>query len=474
MPLNISKKVVLYFLLFLTLNSAYSQDIAINPVVDERTELLCVVFRLAGLQEYNNNKISIYTNEVDSCFAPYKNHEVVKLAKRLNKVRGVSYNAVVSMALYIEINDKIEINPLVSEDNLDKRWGKDNAIRFVKYLNDFYEQTKFREFYCKHKEFYDIATNNYQSVIDSIDTQWFSNFFGEETRGDFKLILTFTNFGCYGPHLEYKDGRKDIYAIMSGWFTDSLGFPVYTKHEIPILVHEFCHSFSNPMVDKNYHLFEKKVTQMYKPVSKLMKQQAYGTPKSMIYEIVVRASVIKYFEHKKVEDFKVRSLIVNEQVKGFLWIDELVTLLDEYLLQRSSYHSINEFLPRIAELHNSLNPYELKQKIESKKPSIVSCNIQHKSKKVNPSTSEIVVYFSQPMRVGTNGASYGKKGKEFFPVVPKDKETKWDTEKGVWWSIPVALEPNTQYSLSFPAHFFTSEDFYPLLQTFYLDFKTSK
>ena len=50
------------------------------PRVDERVELLSIVFRLAGNSEYNMNLLPAYTVEIDRYFAPYKDHPAVVAA----------------------------------------------------------------------------------------------------------------------------------------------------------------------------------------------------------------------------------------------------------------------------------------------------------------------------------------------------------------------------------------------------------
>lgn len=62
----------------------------------------------------------------------------------------------------------------------------------------------------------------------------------------------------------------------------------------------------------------------------------------------------------------------------------------------------------------------------------------------------------------------GKKGGNFMP---ESTDTKWINDKT--WVLYVKLQPNTEYSISFPAAFFYSEKgYYRLKETYYLDFKT--
>jgi len=49
---------------------ADTSEIQLVPHVDERVELLSVVFRLAGNFEYNMSQLALYTTDIDRYFAP--------------------------------------------------------------------------------------------------------------------------------------------------------------------------------------------------------------------------------------------------------------------------------------------------------------------------------------------------------------------------------------------------------------------
>ena len=54
-----------------------------EPKVDDRVELLSIVFRLAELREYNTEWFGLYTEKIKKHFEPYKNHELIEFAKEL-------------------------------------------------------------------------------------------------------------------------------------------------------------------------------------------------------------------------------------------------------------------------------------------------------------------------------------------------------------------------------------------------------
>ena len=94
----------------------------------------------------------------------------------------------------------------------------------------------------------------------------------------------------------------------------------------------------------------------YQKSSKILRKQAYTSAKTMTYEILVRACVIRYFENKNVGDDKIKSMLLTEKSKGFLWIDELVSALSAYEHNRDKYPALKDFMPEIVKVQNGLNP----------------------------------------------------------------------------------------------------------------------
>lgn len=467
------KKVWLSFILVLTTYLIYSQNNKLTSTVDERTELLGVVFRLAEADEYVNNTLTSYSKDIDECFANFKNHEVVKFAKKVRAKRGVSYDAVMSMAINIEITDSMRFQPNTSIDKLDSRWGVKNAKIFLGYLNQFYRESNFHQFYQNHSKLYSIATENFNHLLKELDTQWFDNFYGVKTSEVPNIIVSLTNRGYYGPKITYNDGSENIYAIMGISNTDSLGNPIFSKGVLNVLVHELNHSFCNLLVDKHYPYIQKEVEQLYNLNSSLFNAQAYNNSKIVMYEMLVRACVIKYIQNKTTDYKEFNTLITDEKINGFLWIDKLVDWLDIYEKNRDKYPTLDSFMPEVARKIKELSLEQVKKDYEACfVAKIVSSNIPNGAINIDPSTNYIVVKFNVPMSTTNNGANLGKKGKKYYPKIDKDRDFFWNEETKMEWNVPVNLKANSTYSISFPAEFFVDEKGYPMKETYYLDFKT--
>ena len=92
--------------------------------VDPRVELLSVVFRLAGNDEYNQGRVPSYVSAVEEHFGEFRDNPVVVTARLLRWKRGVSYDAVMSLAVHLRdaesLEEAVPFEPRPAE--LDKRW----------------------------------------------------------------------------------------------------------------------------------------------------------------------------------------------------------------------------------------------------------------------------------------------------------------------------------------------------------------
>ena len=468
------KKITATLLFSMAIAFTFAQN-SVQPKVDERTELLSIVFRLAGANEYINNNLPSYAKDIDAYFNPFKKHEAILYAQKVREVHGVSYDAVMSLAVILEISDSVRLNPDLSLKSLDYRWTPEDVKAFTTCLNKFYVDTKFRDFFSNHNSLYKTAENKFSVILNKVDFGWFEKFYGEKPKGSFNLILSISNGGGnYGPKTISNNGNEDVYAIIGSCMPDSTGQPFYSENVRSTVIHEYNHSFCNPLMEANYPVMQSKSDKFFNLVKDKMSTQAYGTTKTMNYEILVRACVINYFQRRVENEGYIKTMIMEEQSKGFIWINQLVDQLAVYGKNRDKYPTLKDFMPEIVKMLNTLSPEKILKELELNCPRIVSISIENNSKAVDPSTKEIILCFDKPMSIRNNGVGYGKLGKDFFPEFSKDRKCKWNEETKKEWIIQVDLKPDSTYSLSFDARWFKSENGYLMDKTYFLDFKTAK
>ncbi|MBN2588240.1 MAG: DUF4932 domain-containing protein [Sedimentisphaerales bacterium] len=337
-------------------NKAKSNS-AINVCVDPRVELISIIFKLAGNPEYNRSQYFSYVGDIESHFGKFKEHDVVKLAKKLRSTRGVSYDAPMSLAIYIkDINDFDLLLPLDPwPKTLDSRWNKDSVLEFLRKAKQFAQETEFDKFFKSHKSMYDKAAENFRSMMENEShLEWFDEFFGAKPGAEFKICLGITNGPSnYGSRIKL-NGKETYYCIQGIWKFALLGFgePRFDKSMLPIVIHEFCHSYANPIVDAHKSEIEKSGKRIYALVQEKMKRNAYGNWLTVMRESLVRASVVRYLA--KNEDNKMTNQQIQSDInKGFLWMRELSDLLIEYEQNRDKYPDLDAFFPKVIEFFDN-------------------------------------------------------------------------------------------------------------------------
>jgi hypothetical protein len=449
--------------------------IPLVPHVDERVELLSIVFRLAGNFEYNMSQLTIYTTDIDRYFAQHKNHAAVAAAAKLAKDRGVGFDAVMAMAVHL--SPPPDLAPIVpfSDHVPEARWGKENATTFASLLRDFYRETNFRAFFAAHRELYDLAESRFALLLRQLDLGWYKQFYGTMPNGRFNLILGMNNGGgSYGCKVVFPDGREELFAIIGAATEDDAGRPTFdsTSGYLGTIIHEFNHSFINFVVHENAKEFGS-AERVFKPVAGQMQQMAYGTAETMVDESLVRAAVILYFESHGSEPAQTRHRIRAEQAAGFVWMDELCDLLRKYESERQRYPTFKSFLPAVVEFYNSLAPRIGSKIAEFHERSVHVVRVEpfpNHSEDVDPEIKQLTIAFDKPLDPARGySINYGSEGKEHFALsgnpqfVPGGKAI----------NLPVELKPGWSYSFVLTGWAFASPDGYPL-QSYEVSFKTKK
>lgn len=429
--------------------------------VDERVELLSIVFRLSGANEYAQAPATAaYVKEVDAHFGPFRGHNAIKLAQRLRRERGVGYDAVASYALHLRGGPRLE--PKIPFDtpavDLERRWSPGAANEFLAALRHFADDSKAFDFFVRHRDFYERAAERLaREVAKRPYRPWLDAFFGARPGAEFCAIVGLLNGGGnYGCKVRYPDGREEISPIIGAGRYDAEGLPVFGPGSSALVAHEFCHAYCNPLVDR----FADKLLTPAKPIferrTRLMTQQAYGNPRTMLYESLVRASTHRFLTRHG-SPREAAAQLREEVARGFFWTPELSTLLGEYEAARDKYPTLADFMPRVIEFFEKLAG-DLDARL-AMLPRVVRMTPAHGAKDVDSLAAELVIVFDRPMN--TRGRSLVGDPKE-MPEFPRPGA--YDPD-GRTFRQPIRVQPGKTYrfslnSLSFSG--FTSAEGLPL------------
>src|SRR5215217_1791817 len=401
--------------------------------VDQRVELMAIIFRLAGSREYNQGKLQPYVSEIDRHFGPFREHEAIKLATEMREKMGFGYDTVMYLAVNMNnIRDLEERVPfdaaggLLREHGLSEQQAQQFAGVIRKFLTAaraFVVDSKASEFFAAHQKFYDAADDRLHAIVTKYaDFSWFDRFYGKPPAADFFVVPLLANSETnFGPRVPGLGMRQELYAVLTTSRTDAAGFPVYDEDKVGTLVHEFSHSFVNPLVESYKAQFTPPAEKILAPVKEALREQGYGSAHLLVIESVVRAATARYIlAHKGAK--QAQEEVVDQQGKGYFHLPELFDLLGEYERERKKYPTFESFMPRIVAFFGDFagRVETVKAAYDAKRPKVVSLSIENGAKDVDPNLTEILVRFDRPMRKSLPTLNYDLRGpRNRFPEIGK-------------------------------------------------------
>lgn len=430
-----------------------------NIKVDKRVELISTVCRLAGYDEYNMGSYPAYYKIVGDYFEAFKNHKAVKIARKIRSTNSIGYNAPMGLAIYLKDINTMETKVPFTEipDEMDDRWDIEAATEFISALKDFVKDTNFESFFRSNKKLYDVAVGRFRNLMEKDEIEkWFNEYFGVKQGNQFRLILGLQNGGAnYAARATSSDGGKQIYSIIGCWMQDEDGYPDFPKSIISTVVHEFCHSYTNPIVDSHLDILKKSAELLFPLVEEKMTSMAYPSWQIMMYETFVRVCVIRYMKDNYGNE-KANREAAHDVERGFLWVDDLAKFLYQYESNRDKYPTFDQFVPRIADnlythvevVRNQISqePDDNKEKWEKSKmegPKIVKIFPENGAKNVDPEIKEIRLTFNRKMGKGMSVM------KVFFENYPEITGNAGFDDSGTVFTIPVKLKSDWNYHMEF-------------------------
>lgn len=426
---------------------------------NEGVELMGLVFRLAGAPEYNysQGEISGYVRSADSCFAPFHDHAAVKMAHQL-RTTTLAYDAVASYGqhLVIHADGTMEYDSNIapgSDDSFD-RWSEENRQKFLPLLEAFYKESRFADWYASTADFRQECKLVFATVEEQLDVDWFAQFFGPLDDARFNINLSIfagvNNYGCSATTV----GGTELLRPVIGCMLMDEGHPVYsTDMVLPIVVHEFCHAYCNPLIDAHWSLMGESAKKIFKKKSRILSSQAYTTPRTMMNETFVRSSVIAYLSSHGTTNLE--PLIKEEEIKGFVLTRDYVDALLAYMQHRTDYATMKTYMPRLIEVVNGFNFRRYEQEQARKQALMVQSrsNIKNGAKNVPSGEYEIRITFSKPMDTSMVGVGMSAQGSDF----PQVSGFSW-SEDARTLILNVVLQPNHRYGFGVLGYEFRSQD----------------
>lgn len=143
---------------------------------DECVDLMSVVWRLAGADEYQRCSVAPYVEEVDRHFSPFSEHPAVQLAKKYYN-NNVGYDAVAVYGAHLDVdgNGNVVFDDTLIRD-FDSRWSESMQFEFLEVLNSFYKESDFKKWFDSTKQVREESIQAFSAISSSIDMDWYGSF----------------------------------------------------------------------------------------------------------------------------------------------------------------------------------------------------------------------------------------------------------------------------------------------------------
>ncbi|WP_211142734.1 DUF4932 domain-containing protein [Clostridium aciditolerans] len=319
-----------------------------NVSIEPKIELLGVVQYLADDPVILKKDLYVdtqkYSDDISKYFSKYKDEEVIILYKEMMKT-GFTYDAAPNSMLYVDDNLKLLDNISLHESIITKAGGKEKLLKFFKLLADFRKNSKFDEFYISHNEFYNECVLDVKNRIDKsgiIDK--IQNYYGYK-QNSYNFIIQPLSIGGYGVRIPTKDGKYDLYDFMVVPSDDAEFFQM--------VVHEFGHSYVNPLTEKNIDEINK-YSNLFSPIKDTMAKQAYGSWEYCVNEHIVRSISYRVLRNTYGTE-KSEEYITMDTGRKFIYINAISEKLKEYENNREKYPTFNDFYPELVQLFKELS-----------------------------------------------------------------------------------------------------------------------
>jgi hypothetical protein len=298
-----------------------------------------------------------YKKDLLKTFKPHAEHEAVKLFQEMSHA-GFTFDAPPSVMLHLSSPPELAVKQPLTDYLIRRGGGKEKLMRFIEYLRDFAEQSRFMAFYRKHKEFYEETIQSVNDNFKDIDFIGVLEGYYGQKQHSYNIILAPMFNGNYGPRISRKNGTLDIFNIVSPrQIKDGILYFGSKANFEHLAWHEFSHSFVNPLGEQ-YRKELEKYASLFKPIQSKMSASAYGNWITAVNEHVVRAVTTRLnYLHKGKEDGD--RVLLGEKTYGFAYVEALCKKLEHYEDNRERYSTFTSFYPQLVETFKELSERDL-------------------------------------------------------------------------------------------------------------------
>ncbi|MCL2386984.1 MAG: DUF4932 domain-containing protein [Defluviitaleaceae bacterium] len=229
--------------------SEYMLETTTLNFVDERVELISLIFRLSGLGTSFLNNFTDYHFLLMQTFDEFRDHPAVVFIYNQGPY-FVNSEAFALLAVHLEKQDDGFVligNIELSNSEEWALWTSEKAEEFVTLLNDFYSVTNFHAFFQENTEYFQAHTERFiAQVYANVNHEWFAQH-GIKRENMHPVIMTSIRYLALGPSvLCTSTGEIIAYAMIPSSLSYNDSWVRWA------IIHEYAHSIANPIADSWY------------------------------------------------------------------------------------------------------------------------------------------------------------------------------------------------------------------------------
>jgi len=336
--------VILLFIFWLS-EKSFAQKPRLNIKIDDKIETL---YSIAFLNNYFliGPHDNIYKRKLRKEFNGLKQHKAVHLFDSLINTSDIAGNNIVKWVMQFDsfpnlTQTKSSIEPIIYSDN-------DILLtEFKKELINFHYDPLFQKFLKQVSSINEKLINqvNNSKTINELPS-YLEEYYGIKLNSYNLILSPFLHTGGFNIEMKLANNQKEISSIIGP--NGEIDFiPYFDKDymETDMILHEFGHSFVNPISDQYLEEIETLRNKYYtKELRETGNKNGYDEWRYIFNEIILRATTIKitekHFGKTKSEDN------LNEEISsGFGMVKEVVKILEEYKNNRKKYPTFDMFYP---------------------------------------------------------------------------------------------------------------------------------
>ena len=256
------------------------------------------------------------------------------------------------------------------------------------------------------------------------------------TESRFKIAIGLLNGpNNYGPRCRLADGSEELYCILGVWARGQTGQPAFGADVVETVVHEFCHSYANPLIDR--HETELKPAGPRSVCTDCKCNAAAGLQaqwKTVLYESLVRACTLRYIRQYRAGVAESKAM---EEARPIVPLGSRTVETSGLVRNRARKvpHARIIRSPIIAFFDDQAKRPVKRMTGSDAAPKVISITPKNGASDVDPALGEIKVVFDRPMR-NSSWSMVGDPAED-----PKTAGKPSYNAARTTWTVPIRLKP---------------------------------